>query len=146
MANNSETVGHKDLRLGHIAHLLVFYNISFTCLLPRFFRWTVTHFLLRDSENDLYYHDLSFKYKMYVCKNSGSRNQLSSVTVRFCYYFTHQSLEGRNWAKKVFKHGQKPSYGRRPLRLPVPRDTTDYPWVPKDVICLNKGNFPCPRL
>ena len=33
-ANNSETVGHKDLRLGQIAYILVFYNISFSWLLP----------------------------------------------------------------------------------------------------------------
>ena len=51
-ANNSETVGHKDLRLGKIVYILVFYNISFSWLLPldgfQFFFW------LRDSENDLY--------------------------------------------------------------------------------------------
>ena len=33
-ANNSETVGHKDLRLGQIVYILVFYNISFSRLLP----------------------------------------------------------------------------------------------------------------
>ena len=33
-ANNSETVGHKDLRLGQIVYILVFYNISFSWLLP----------------------------------------------------------------------------------------------------------------
>ena len=33
-ANNSETVGHKDLRLGKIVYILVFYNISFSWLLP----------------------------------------------------------------------------------------------------------------
>ena len=33
-ANNSETVGHKDLRLGRVVYILVFYNISFCCLLP----------------------------------------------------------------------------------------------------------------
>ena len=32
-ASNSETVGHKDLRLGQIVYTLVFYNISF-CWLP----------------------------------------------------------------------------------------------------------------
>ena len=32
--NNSETVGHKDLRLGQIVYILVFYNISFFWLLP----------------------------------------------------------------------------------------------------------------
>ena len=33
-ANNSETVGHKDLRLEQIVYILVFYNISFSWLLP----------------------------------------------------------------------------------------------------------------
>ena len=51
-ANNSETVGHKDLRRGQIVYVLVFYNMSFSWLLPldgfQFF-----FFLLRDSENDL---------------------------------------------------------------------------------------------
>ena len=32
-ANNSETVGHKDLRLGQIVYIFVFYNISFSWLL-----------------------------------------------------------------------------------------------------------------
>ena len=32
-ANNSETVGHKDLRLGQIVYILVYYNISFSWLL-----------------------------------------------------------------------------------------------------------------
>ena len=34
LANNSETVGHKDLKLGQIVYILVFYNISFPWLLP----------------------------------------------------------------------------------------------------------------
>ena len=34
LANYSETVGHKDLRLGKIVYILVFYNISFSWLLP----------------------------------------------------------------------------------------------------------------
>ena len=33
-ANNSETVGHKDLRLGQIVYILVFCNMSFSRLLP----------------------------------------------------------------------------------------------------------------
>ena len=50
-ANNSETVGYKDLRLGKIVYIIVFYNISFSWLLPLDgFRFI---FLLRDSENDL---------------------------------------------------------------------------------------------
>ena len=53
LANNSETVGHKDLRLGQIVyiHALVFYNISFSCFLP--LDGFQFNFLLRDSENDL---------------------------------------------------------------------------------------------
>ena len=33
-ANNSETVSHKDLTLGLVVYILVFYNISFSWLLP----------------------------------------------------------------------------------------------------------------
>ena len=33
-ATNSETVGHKDLRFGQIVYILVFYNISFSWVLP----------------------------------------------------------------------------------------------------------------
>ena len=52
LANNSETVGHKDLRIGHIiVYKLVLYNISFSWLLPlEGFQFI---FSLRDSENDL---------------------------------------------------------------------------------------------
>ena len=51
-ANNSETVGHKDLKLGQIAYILVFYKFFFPWLLPLDgFQFI---FLLRDSENDLY--------------------------------------------------------------------------------------------
>ena len=39
-ANNSETMGHKDLRLGQIVCILVFYNISL-----HFFHWTVCNLL-----------------------------------------------------------------------------------------------------
>ena len=50
-ANNSETVGHKDLGLGQIVYKLVFYNISFSWLLPPDgFQFI---YLLGDSENDL---------------------------------------------------------------------------------------------
>ena len=52
LANNSETVGHKDLRRGQIVYILVFYNISFSWLLPLdSFQFI---FMLRDGENDLY--------------------------------------------------------------------------------------------
>ena len=51
-ANKSGTVGHKDLRLGKIVFILVFYNISFSWLLPvDSFQFI---FLLRDSENDVH--------------------------------------------------------------------------------------------
>ena len=56
-ANNSETVGHKDLRLGQIVYILVFYNISFSRLLPldgfQLFFFFVPC-LLCDSENEEY--------------------------------------------------------------------------------------------
>ena len=56
--NNSETVGHKDLRLGQTVYKLVFYNISFSWLLPLHgFQFI---FLLRDSANDLYFKKLIF--------------------------------------------------------------------------------------
>ena len=52
-ANNSETVCHKDLRLGQIVYKLVFYNIWFSWLLRLDgFQFI---FLLRDCENDLYW-------------------------------------------------------------------------------------------
>ena len=38
-ANNSETVGHKDLKLGQIVYILVFYNFHFL----GFFHWTVSN-------------------------------------------------------------------------------------------------------
>ena len=50
-ANNSETVGNKDLRLGKIVYTLVFSNISFSRLLPLGGFQLI--FLLRDSQNDL---------------------------------------------------------------------------------------------
>ena len=53
--NNSETVGHKDLRLGQIVYMLVFYKISFSWLLPLDgFQFI---FLLSDIENDLFEND-----------------------------------------------------------------------------------------
>ena len=45
-------MGHKDLRLGKIVYILVFYNISFSWFLP--LDGFQFKFLLRDSENDLY--------------------------------------------------------------------------------------------
>ena len=40
--NNSETVGHKDLRCGQIVYILVFYNFHFL----GFFHWTVSNLFL----------------------------------------------------------------------------------------------------
>ena len=49
-ANNSETVAHKDLRLGQIVYILVFYNVSFSLPVPLDgFQFI---FLLRNCEND----------------------------------------------------------------------------------------------
>ena len=64
-ANNSETVGHKDLRRGQIVHVLVFYNMSFSWLLPLDgFQFI---FLLRDSENDLLLQFTEIKiYSFYI--------------------------------------------------------------------------------
>ena len=52
-ANYSETVDHKDLRLGQLLYVSVFYNISFSWLFPRAPDGFQFIFLLRDSENDL---------------------------------------------------------------------------------------------
>ena len=50
--NNSETVGHKDLRLKQIVYILVFYNISFSWLLPLdSFQFI---FLLREGNKTIY--------------------------------------------------------------------------------------------
>ena len=58
-ANNSETVGHKDLKLRRIVYILVFYNISFSWLFPPVgFQFI---FLLCDSENDLYFLEISLQ-------------------------------------------------------------------------------------
>ena len=51
-------MGHKDLRLGQIVYILVFYNISLSWFLPLDgFQFI---FLLRDSENDLLIHTSNF--------------------------------------------------------------------------------------
>ena len=73
-ANNSETVGHKDLRLGQIVYRLFFY-ISFSWLLPLDgFQFT---FLLRDSENDLY--EILYRQAGYPTK-AGYLTHLGSPT------------------------------------------------------------------
>ena len=42
-ANNSETVGHQDLRFGQIVYILVFYNLHFL----GHFHWTVSNLFFR---------------------------------------------------------------------------------------------------
>ena len=52
-------VGHKDLTLGQIVDILVFYNISFSWLQQMDgFQFI---FLLRDSQSDLYGHRIGKK-------------------------------------------------------------------------------------
>ena len=59
-------MGHKDLRLGQIVCILVFYNISFSWLLPLDgFQYI---FLLRGSENDLL---------IIICFKSGPKPELT---------------------------------------------------------------------
>ena len=92
-ANNSETVGHKDLRLGQIIYILVFYNISFSWLLPLDgFQFI---FLLRDSENDL----LGLNFSLHS-------SYLWLPTV-FCGF-----LQGR-----LFYRSQHPNLNYNPLQL-----------------------------
>ena len=55
-------MGHKDLRLGQIVYILVFYNISFSWLLPvDGFQFI---FLLRDSETDLVANSLYYFFEI----------------------------------------------------------------------------------
>ena len=62
-------MGHKDLRLGQIAYILVFYNISFSWFLP--LDGFQFNFLLRDRENDLYMYDLYMFYTQNLAKLGG---------------------------------------------------------------------------
>ena len=55
-ANNPGTVRHKDLRIGQIIYILVFYNISFSWPLPLDGFQSI--FLLRDSGFDLLFTDI----------------------------------------------------------------------------------------
>ena len=77
-ANNSKTVGHKDLRLGKIVYILLFYNISFSWLLPLL----CVPCLLRDSVNELcqWYFFTSF---FLLSRMSSSRNSKRSTDPRF---------------------------------------------------------------
>ena len=65
LANNSETVGHKDLKLGQIVYIVVFYNISFAWFLPLDgFQFI---FLLHGSEADLQLRTLTTLNRGYCC-------------------------------------------------------------------------------
>ena len=101
-ANNSETVVHKDLRLGQIVYILVFYNISFSWLLPLDgFQFI---FLLRDSENDCDWTNedslaavaASFRNSRQnrenVSQNTGARIQ-SFIVPSECGHRSHRSLD-----------------------------------------------------
>ena len=89
-ANYSETVRQKDLRLGQIVFILVFYNISFS--------WSSStgrfpiYFLPRDSENDLQRYIAKYVYKSMnyltcgisssFCLKSGFLSDFEGVWVR----------------------------------------------------------------
>ena len=70
-ANNSETVGRKDLRLGKIVYILVFYNISFSWLLPLdgfqfifFVAWQWKRSIAMRFERDILYCSLQCKHSL----------------------------------------------------------------------------------
>ena len=56
-------MSHKDLRLGQIVYILVFYNILFSWFLS--LDGFQFNFLLRDSENCLYQRSMSFLVEAY---------------------------------------------------------------------------------
>ena len=82
-ANNSETVGNKELRLGQIVYIWVFYNISFSWLLLQDgFQFI---FLLRDSENDLLLSSITFKAHK---TESGNEDTPMCHWLSICYRFS----------------------------------------------------------
>ena len=85
-ANNSETVGHKDLKRGQIVYILVFYNISFSWLLP--LDGFQLNFLLRDSENDLLSGNI-LKSSWRICQHSQRHYGSRVLTAKFfkIYFF-----------------------------------------------------------
>ena len=88
-ANNSETVGHKDLRFGQIVYILVFYNISFSWLLPLDgFQFI---FLVRDS--DLYRSIAIFYiYTVLFLRQFVQTQFLSTVFLYLIYWLWSKSL------------------------------------------------------
>ena len=85
-ANNSETVGHKDLKRGQIVYILVFYNISFSWFLP--LDGFQFNFLLRDSENVLLSGNI-LKSSWRICQHwqryYGSR-VLTAMFFKICFF------------------------------------------------------------
>ena len=80
-ANNSETMGHKDLRLRQIVYILVFYNISFSWLLPlNGFQFNL---LLRDSENDLLLFEVTKEVKLSMFQYKIIHNILCTKSLLF---------------------------------------------------------------
>ena len=95
-ANNSETVGHKDLRLGQIVYILVFYNISFSWLLTLDgFQFI---FLVRDS--DLYRSiSIFYIYTVLFLRQVVQTQFLSTVFLYLIYWLWSKFLR-----KKVCRH------------------------------------------
>ena len=92
--SNSATGGHKDLRLGQIVYALVFYNISFSWLLPLDgFQFI---FLLRDSENYLYYvgkmkQTIFFRNFVCVLRTATTRHMVSFIDFYFHFLANFQT-------------------------------------------------------
>ena len=73
-------MGHKDLRLGQIVYILVFYNISFSWPLSSG-RFPILFFLLRDSKNDLVANSLYYFYTKNKKKPSNFEIEINKETV-----------------------------------------------------------------
>ena len=100
-ANNSETIGHKDLRLGQNVYILVFYNISLSWLLP--LDGFQFNFLLRDCENDLY-NNILFPYpyfKCYISQISVPQMQLQVIPSHFTRRLKNADLLNKSKSLKT---------------------------------------------
>ena len=92
-------MGHKDLKLGQIVYILVFYNFIFLCL----FHWTVSNFyLLRYSENDLFTaisvyfkkcHNLEFWGREHKPAPSASINEWNLCQIEHVLYLMDLSMK-----------------------------------------------------
>ena len=87
-ANNSQTVGHKDPRLGQIVYILVFYNISSSWLLPLddfqliFVAWQWTR-LIRFCE--------TYAFFLYWTKTVPSRILVRYIEAIYLYVYTDKN-------------------------------------------------------